>query len=188
MGIPINRQQHAPGPLFGLMRIRYVIDRRDIVSAQMRELFESWIFAVFLLLLVTFAGWIAFSGGRFEGTSLSTRFAVATFIIALSAGGGILSALGALAMQAAILKDGEGALGDHVLVLLDNGFLKQKDRAVSGARLSALFKVKETKHYAQIYVGDDLLLIIPLRRPALLGSPREFVDEFRRRSKGSSVN
>ena len=163
----------------GLMRLRYNITRKDVIGAGFRTTLANKVVIGILLVVIVTSWWSIFTGEKFVNLPLYGRLLLATVVAAFTTSGGILAAFLISVLQAAMLKNGQGTLGIHTLEITDEGLVEQTDvnRTVSNWR--SPFKVKESKHYGYIFVSPAQVHLIPLSRPALEGSPREFLSEFR---------
>ncbi|HMF15269.1 MAG TPA: YcxB family protein [Gemmataceae bacterium] len=90
-----------------------------------------------------------------------------------------------VAVMNALSKKAKAVLGEQVLEITEKGLLVSREVNRSLYNWSTSFRIRETRNHVFIFVSTWNAHIIPLRRPPLEGSVREFLDELASRIRAT---
>lgn len=142
--------------------------------------FQRLLLLLGLPFLALFWGYIFNFAENLSGSSTIVSVVFATMWALVVAAGSIFGAFLVTAAQSFLRKD-KGVLGEHTLEITDEGLIESTDVNRSLSTWGSSFRIRETARYAFIFVSEGIAHVVPLSRPPLEGSVREFLEELRSR-------
>ena len=95
--------------------------------------------------------------------------------------GGILAIVAIDVIQALLMKENQGTLGEHTLEITEEGLIESTEVNRSVANWKTPFRIRQSSRYGFIYISANQAHIIPMRNPQLEEPPKEFLNELQKR-------
>ena len=162
------------------MRLRFRLTRADLIRAQTRAIFHNKVFIGVLVLFFAFLWWSTFTMAEIAKHHEAVRAATAATAAAIGSIGVLLFTVLILALQNLLRRD-KGVLGEHTLELTEEGLVESTDVNRSLANWRTQFKIRDTRHYAYIYISESNAHIVPKKREPLEGCTEVFLIRLRER-------
>ena len=160
------------------MRLRYRLTRADLIRAQTRAIFHNKVFIGVLVLFFAFLWWSTFTMAEIAKGSEAVRAITATIMAGIGLIGVLLFTAIILSLQTLLRRD-KGVLGEHTLELTEEGVVESTDVNRSLANWRTQFKIRDTRHYAYIYISESNAHIVPKKREPLEGCTEVFLIRLR---------
>lgn len=161
------------------MRIRYMLTRWDLFRASMRALCFSRPPLYFGLGMFALAWGVIFAAGDHQDTpGLIASAIVATLVTLMAMAFSLCAITASLGMQA-YLRNNQGMVGEHTLEITAEGLVEATDINWTVSKWESPWCIRETSHYAYIFISDGNAHVVPLRKPLREGSAGDFLIELR---------
>lgn len=165
------------------MNIRYSNTHGDLIRCQIRMLLTNKLFLIVFACLGLFTGNGFFNNSSIADSALPTRILISLFCVALVLSGGLF--IGFLFLVVTVYKNSKGVVGEHELIITDEGLEEITEFNRSLVKWSGIKGIQESRNYYYLFIAGNAAHVIPKNRPLIEGDILPFIQEFKEKLNGA---